>query len=423
MDKFIEKCKVVFGDKNLRNRVLFMLGALVVFRLLSSIPIAGVDKLRLDQLLTGNQFLGFLNIFSGGGLSTLSIVMLGVGPYITGSIIMQLLTIIFPKLKELYQEDGEVGRKKFIQYSRLLTVPLALFQGFGLLYLLQSSGVVVALTAFSKILNIAVVMGGAVLMMWLGELMTEYGVGNGTSIIIFAGIIAGLPSSIAQQIASFSAAQIPTYIIFVVVAIVIVAGVVVVTEAERPVPVTYAKRVRGAKMYGGVSTYLPIRLNQAGVMPIIFALSLLLLPQMLGTFLSGLSYDISKTIGSYLITLVNNQLYYAIFYFILVFLFTYFYTAITFDPENIATNLQKNGAFIPGVRPGRPTVEHLSRILVRVTFVGALFLGIIAVLPLGIKAATGISSLAIGGTSLLIVVSVVLDLIKQIDAQISMREY
>jgi len=423
MDKFLEKLKTVFNDKGLRNRVLFVLGALIVFRFLSAIPIAGVDKLKLDQLLTGNQFLGFLNIFSGGGLSTLSIVMLGVGPYITGSIIMQLLTIIFPKLKELYQEDGEAGRKKFVQYSRLLTIPLALFQGFGLLYLLQSSGVVVALTTFSKILNIVVVMGGAVLMMWLGELMTEYGVGNGTSIIIFAGIIARLPSTIAQNIASFSAAQIPTYIIFLVVAIIIVAGVVVVTEAERPVPVTYAKRVRGSKMYGGVSTYLPIRLNQAGVMPIIFALSLLLLPQMLGTFLTGFTYPLAKTIGAFIVSLVANQIYYAIFYFILVFLFTYFYTAITFDPENIATNLQKNGAFIPGVRPGRPTVDHLSRILVRVTFVGALFLGIIAVLPLGIKAATGISSLAIGGTSLLIVVSVVLDLIKQIDAQISMREY
>lgn len=423
MDKFLEKLKTVFNDKGLRNRVFFVLAALVVFRFLSSIPIAGVDKFKLDQLLTGNQFLGFLNIFSGGGLSTLSIVMLGVGPYITGSIIMQLLTIIFPKLKELYQEDGEAGRKKFVQYSRLLTIPLALFQGFGLLFLLTQSGVVVTATAFDQIVNIVVVMGGAVLMMWLGELMTEYGVGNGTSIIIFAGIIAQLPATVGQLLASFSAAQIPTYLIFLVVSVIIVAGVVIVTEAERPVPVTYAKRVRGAKMYGGVSTYLPIRLNQAGVMPIIFALSLLLLPQMMGTFLTGLSYGISKDIGNFLLTLVNNQAYYAIFYFILVFLFTYFYTAITFDPENIATNLQKNGAFIPGVRPGRSTADHLARILVRVTFVGAFFLGIIAVLPLGIRAATGISSLAIGGTSLLIVVSVVLDLIKQIDAQISMREY
>jgi len=423
MDTFIQKLKVVFGDKNLRMRVFVVLGALIIFRFLSTIPIAGVDKFKLDQLLTGNQFLGFLNIFSGGGLSTLSIVMLGVGPYITGSIIMQLLTIIFPKLKEMYQEDGEAGRKKFMQYSRILTVPLALFQGFGLLFLLRQSGVVMAITPFDQILNIVVVTGGAMLMMWLGELMTEYGVGNGTSIIIFAGIIAQLPTHLAQMIATFSPAMIPTYIVFLIVAVVIIAGVVIITESERPIPVTYAKRVRGSKVFGGVSTYLPIRLNQAGVMPIIFALSLLLLPQMLATFLMGIHQSTLQAIGTFLRDIVANQAYYAIFYFILVFLFTYFYTAITFDPENIATNLQKNGAFIPGVRPGKSTADHLARILVRVTFVGALFLGIIAVLPLGIRSMTGISSLAIGGTSLLIVVSVVLDLIKQINAQISMREY
>jgi len=423
MQLFLDKLKVIFGDENLRKRVFFVLAGLAVFRFLSAIPISGVDKLRLDQLLTGNQFLGFLNIFSGGSLSSLSIVMLGVGPYITGSIIMQLLTIIFPKLKEMYQEDGEAGRKKFVQYSRLLTIPLAIFQGFGLLFLLRQSGVVVTSTAFDQIVNIVVVTGGAMLMMWIGELMTEYGVGNGTSLIIFGGIIAGAPSAIGAELASFTTASIPTYVIFLIVAIIIIAGVVVVTEAERPVPVTYAKRVRGTKMYGGVSTYLPIRLNQAGVMPIIFALSLLLLPQMMGTFLLGLSYPITQTIGGFLNTLVANELYYAIFYFILVFLFTYFYTAVTFDPENIATNLQKNGAFIPGVRPGKPTAEHLSRILVRVTAVGAFFLGVIAVLPLGTRSLTGISSLAIGGTSLLIVVSVVLDLIKQLNAQISMREY
>lgn len=423
MDQFIEKLKVVFGDRNLRMRVFVVLGALALFRFLSTIPISGVNTTRLAQLLEGNQFLGFLNIFSGGGLSTLSIVMLGVGPYITASIIMQLLTIIFPKLKEMYQEEGEAGRRKFVQYSRLIAVPLAIFQGFGLLFLLQQQGVVVVPTLFDQIVNIVVVTAGAILMMWLGELMTEYGVGNGTSIIIFAGIVAQLPATISQLIITFTAAEIPTYLAFLVVSVIIVAGVVIVTEAERPIPVTYAKRVRGSKMYGGVSTYLPIRLNQAGVMPIIFALSILLLPQMLSTFLLGLNYDISKSIGGLLRDFVANQWYYAIFYFILVFLFTYFYTAITFDPDNISNNLQKNGAFVPGVRPGRSTSDYLSKILLRTTFVGALFLGIIAVLPLGIQGITGISSLAIGGTSLLIVVSVVLDLIKQINAQISMREY
>lgn len=423
MERFFEKLKLLFRDPALRNRVLFVLFALVIFRVLAAIPIPSIDTSRLAQFLSNNQFLGLLNIFSGGGLSNLSIVMLGVAPYITGSIIMQLLTIISPKLKAMYHEEGEAGKKKFIQYSRLLTIPLAALQGLGLLTLLSRQGVVDQLGAFEMAVNIIVVTAGSVLLMWLGELISEFGIGNGVSILIFAGIVASLPSVISQAIFTFDVSQIPLYIGFLIVAFLIVWGVVFVTEAERPIPVAYAKRVRGNKVYGGISTYLPLRLNQAGVIPIVFALSILLLPQMLATLLGQVDNDIVKSISGFLVNLFQNPYFYSILYFVLVFFFTYFYTAITFDPEAISTNLQKNGAFIPGVRPGRTTAEHISRILSRTTLVGALFLGLIAVLPLVMQGITEQAAFAIGGTALLIVVSVVLDLVKKVDAQIAMREY
>ena len=415
--------KLVWTDISLRKKILFVFAALIVFRLLSSIPIPGIDTLELSRFLTNNQFFGILNIFSGGGLSNLSIIMLGVGPYITSSIIMQLLTIMVPALKRMYSEEGELGKKKFSQYSRLLTVPLAIIQGYSLLAILESQNILINLTSFERISNLVIVVAGALLIMWIGELMTEFGIGNGMSLLIFAGIIAGLPSEISQLIFTFDVSQIPLFLIFIVVGVLVVAGVVVVTEAERPIPVTYAKRVRGAKMYGGGSTYLPLRVNQAGVIPIIFALSILLFPQMIGNFLAGSTNTVVAKISSALTGFSQTSLLYGILYFILVFLFTYFYTAVTFDPESLSTNLQKNGAFIPGIRPGASTSTYISKVLNRVTMVGALFLGVIAVLPLIMRAATGITALALGGTALLIVVSVVLDLIKKIDAQISMREY
>ena len=421
---FWNKIKMVFADRTLRNRILFVAGALAVFRLLSTIPIPGIDAAKLLTLFNGNQFLGFLNLFSGGGMSKLSIMMLGVSPYITSSIIMQLLTMMVPKLKAMYQEEGEAGRKKFTQYSRLLTVPIALFQGFGFLTLLAKSGVITHLTTMDMITNIMVITAGSVLLTWIGELMTEFGIGNGTSMIIFAGIVAGLPTQISQMTLSFDVAQIPTYILFAVGALAVIYGVVVVSEAERPVPVTYAKRIRGSKVFGGVSTYLPLRVNQAGVIPIIFAMSILLFPQMIFKFLATAAGSASvRGVASTLNNFMSNSWVYAVSYFVLVFLFTYFYTAVTFDPDQISKNLQQNGAFIPGVRPGQSTSEYLGKVLTRITLVGALFLGFIAVLPLAVKAITGITSIAIGGTALLIVVSVVIDLIKKIEAQITMREY
>ena len=423
MQNFLNKIKLIWTDITLRKRVLFVLFALIVFRLFSAISIPGIDTLELNRFLSNNQFFGILNIFSGGGLSNLSIIMLGVGPYITGSIIMQLLTIMVPALKKIYHEEGEAGRKKFTQYSRLLTVPLAAIQGFALLAILESQNILVNLTAFDRITNLIIVVAGSMLLMWIGELVSEFGIGNGVSLIIFAGIVAALPSQVSQMIFTFDVSQIPLYLMFAVIGVIVIAGIVLVTEAERPIPVTYAKRVRGMKMYGGGSTYLPLRVNQAGVIPIIFALSILLFPQMIGTFLTRFDNQIIAKISSVLVSFTQTSLPYAILYFILVFLFTYFYTAVTFDPEALSTNLQKNGAFVPGIRPGASTSEYISKVLTRITLLGAVFLGFIAILPLIMQYATGISTLALGGTSILIVVSVVLDLLKKVDAQISMREY
>lgn len=400
-----------------------MLFALIIFRALAAIPVPGIDAVALSRFLSNNQFFGILNIFSGGGLSNLSIIMLGVGPYITSSIIMQLLTLMVPALKRLYHEEGEAGRRKFSQWSRLMTVPLAAVQGFSLLFILEQQNILFHLTAFDRIVNLAIIVAGSILIMWIGELVTEFGIGNGVSLIIFAGIVARLPTVIAEQAFSFDVAQVPLYLGFAAVALLVIAGIVLVTEAERPIPVTYAKRVRGAKMYGGGSTYLPLRVNQAGVIPIIFALSILLFPQMVGTFLARFSNPIVVKIAGALSAFSQTSSLYAVLYFILVFLFTYFYTAVTFDPEALSQNLQKNGAFIPGIRPGVSTADYISKVLTRITLLGALFLGVVAILPIVMQNLTGIASLAIGGTSILIVVSVVLDLLKKVDAQISMREY
>lgn len=423
MNSFLNKMKLVWTDTTLRKRVLFVFFALIVFRLFAALPIPGINTIELNRFLSNNQFFGILNIFSGGGLTNLSIIMLGVGPYITSSIIMQLLTIMVPALKKIYHEEGEAGRKRFTQYSRLLTVPLAALQGFALLAILENQNILVNLTVFDRVTNLVIVIAGSVLLMWIGELVSEFGIGNGVSLIIFAGIVAKLPSTISQLIFTFDVSQVPLYLVFVVVGLLVIAGIVLVTEAERPIPVTYAKRVRGMKMYGGGSTYLPLRVNQAGVIPIIFALSILLFPQMIGTFLARFSNSIISKISHVLISFTQTSVLYAVLYFILVFVFTYFYTAVTFDPEALSTNLQKNGAFIPGIRPGASTSEYISKVLTRITLLGAVFLGFIAVLPLIMQHLTGLTALALGGTSILIVVSVVLDLIKKVDAQISMREY
>ena len=423
MTGFAQKLTLLLSDRSLRNRILFVLGALALFRVLSAIPIPGINAAQLELFFSNNQFLGLLNLFSGGGLSSLSIVMMGVAPYITASIIMQLLTLMVPRFKQMYQEEGELGRQKFSQYTRYLTVPLAVIQGVSFLMIFERAGVLSVLSPFQFAVNLIVVSAGSILLMWIGELISEYGIGNGVSLIIFAGIVASLPTQISQALFTFDSAQLPIYFAFIAAALVTVAAVVFISEAERPVPVTYAKRVRGMKFFGGASTYLPLRLNQAGVIPIIFALSFLLVPQMFATFFSTSGNAVLAGIANVVLGGLQNMALYGGLYFILVFFFTYFYTAVTFDPHMISENLQKNGAFIPGVRPGGSTQEHLGKIITRTTFVGALFLAIVAVLPIIMQFITGIQTLAIGGTALLIVVSVILDLARRVDAQISIREY
>lgn len=418
-----KKLSLLFTIPDLRKKLLFIIGILVIFRVTAAIPIPGVDPARLRAFLDSNQFFGLLNIFSGGVLNNLSIVMLGVGPYITASIIMQLFTMIFPRLKEMYQEEGEAGRQRFNQYSRLLTIPLAILQAYGLLILLIRQQVLPQLDLFGFGYNIIIVTAGTLFLMWLGELITEKGIGNGISLIIFAGIVSSMPRDIMQELFTFTLDKLPTYLTFIAVSLVVIAGVVLISEGQRNVPVSYAKRIRGMKMYGGVSTHLPLRVNQAGVIPIIFAISIILFPGLIGSFLSGASNHYVQSFARFLIEVFNNQWVYGIFYFLLVFVFTYFYTAVTFDPKSIAENIQKQGGFILGIRPGRPTADFLYRILNRITLVGAIFLGAVAVLPLMVQGVFGIQALSLGGTTLLIVVSVVLETVKQIDAQLVMREY
>ncbi|MBI2604145.1 MAG: preprotein translocase subunit SecY [Candidatus Harrisonbacteria bacterium] len=417
------KLVAAFKIPDIRNKMLVIAFLLIVFRLFAAIPIPGIDAVRLREFLGSNQLLGFLNVFSGGTLSNLSVMMLGVGPYITATIIMQLLTMIFPNLKQLYYEEGAIGRAKFNRISRYITVPLAGLQAYGFLNLLNSQGVLPALGLFGTIRDVAIITAGSMILVWIGELITERKIGNGTSLIIFAGIVSALPQAVRTAVLSYDPAMLPTYIAFAVLAVIIIAGVVYVNQGERKIPVAYSKRVRGNKVYGGAMSYLPLRVNQAGVIPIIFAISILLFPQFFAQILSIVSTDLSVRLNDLVARFLNNQFIYGVGYFVLVVVFTYFYTAVTFDPKEIAKNLQRSGGFIPGIRPGEPSGDFLGKLVNRVTLFGAIFLGIIAILPLITRAITGIATLTIGGTALLIVVSVALETMQQLEAQLVMREY
>lgn len=419
----IEKVIQIFKIKDLRNRIFFVSSLLVVFRLMAAIPVPGVDALRLKSFFESNQLFGLLNIFSGGAMSNLSIVMLGVGPYITASIIMQLLTMLIPALKELYHEEGEIGRQKFNQYTRYLTVPLAAMQGYSLLVLLKNQEIIITQSYLVFFSSIFVVTAGSMFLMWLGELITEKNIGNGISLLIFAGIVSSLPVDLRQTLITYDPSLFLTYLAFITVSIVVIAGVVIVTEGERAIPVAYAKRIRGNRIYGGSMAHLPLRVNQAGVIPIIFALSILLFPQLIAQVIGGFDILWLSQIARSSAVFLQNQFIYGSFYFVLVILFTYFYTAVTFDPDQISQNLQKQGGFIPGIRPGSSTAEFIKRILNRVVLIGAIFLGIIAILPIIVQYFSGITTLTIGGTALLIAVSVVLESMKQIKSQLVMREY
>ncbi len=420
----IEKITQIFKIEDLKNRILFVLGMLAIFRVMANIPMPGMDPDRLEEFFAQFQMFEFANVFTGGTMDRFSIAMLGLGPYITAVIVIQLLTMVFPKLERMYKEEGEQGKQKINQYGRLLTIPFAIMQTFGMLTLFQNQGVIDPLGAVDMTASILTVTAGTVFLMWLGELISEKGIGNGVSLLIFAGIIANVPSQIYQAIAGWNPAQLPSYILFVLLAVFIVAAVVLVNEARRNIPVSYAKRVKGRKVYGGSSTYIPLNINPAGVIPIIFALSLMAMPPMIAQFLS----EMGGTIGSIAQTantFLNNPWVQGVAYFALVFLFTFFYTAVTFDPENVADNLKKMGGFVPGIRPGKPTESHIRYILNRVLTVGAFYLATIAVMPQIVAGITGVGTFQflIGGASILIIVSVVLDTTQQINAQLQMREY
>lgn len=415
----------IFKYKDLRNKILFVLAMMIVFRIAANIPIPGVDTQKLKEFFAANQFFGLMNIFTGGALENLSIIMLGLGPYITAIVIMQLLTLIFPKLEEMYREEGEKGRQKFNQYARILTIPLATLQSFSMIKLLQRQGVIGRISWLFLLISILTITAGSVFLMWIGELISEKKIGDGISLLIFAGIISGIPTSIGRIILLWDFSKLPAFLIFFAASLVITLGVVIVNEARRNISVSYAKRIRGHRMYGGVQTFLPMMINPAGVMPIIFALSLLTLPGMIGSLFANSSILWIAKFAKVLNALFQNILLYNVFYFLFVFLFTYFYTAVTFDPENISENLQKMGGFVPGLRPGKQTADFLRHILNRVLLFGALFLGLIAIMPSVVQQVTGITgfSFAVGGTSLLIIVSVVLETSKQIESQLEMREY
>lgn len=415
----------IWKTKDLRNSIIFVLLMLVIFRAAAHIPIPGVNTAALKDFFASNQILGLYNMFSGGAMESFSVVALGVGPYITASIIFQLLAMIIPRLEEM-QKEGQSGQEKINQYTRLATLPLALLQSYGIITLLQQSGngiISQDLHPFKLILMMLTMTTGTIFLMWIGELISEKNIGNGISIMIFAGIIASLPTTLQQALATFDSSQVVYWAAFAVVALLTVAGVVFITEGQRNVPIVYAKRMRGNRQVGGSETYLPLRVNMAGVIPIIFAISIILIPTMVAQLFMRAKTEWLADLAMQVMTLFQNQLFYGILYFLLVFGFTYFYTAVIFHPDRVADNLQKQGAYVPGVRPGRPTAEYIQNVINRIMPAGAFFLATIAVLPLIMQEALGTSTMAIGGASLLIVVSVVIDMKNQINSQLTMREY
>ncbi len=423
MNKLLAPLIASWKSPELRRKIIITAWLFVVFRLFAHIPIPGVDTRKLAALFAQNQFLGLLDIFSGGTLVNFSVLALGLNPYINASIILQLLTIVFPSLEELSKE-GEYGREKINQYTRFITVPLAVVQSIGMYALLKNQGIIGAISPLSLIAIVLTMTAGTLIAMWLGELITEYGIGNGISLLIFAGIVGRLPVTLGQTISTITPELMTNTIVFALLAVAVIAATVFVNEAVRRITVHYARRIRGNKVFGGSTSYLPLRVNQAGVIPIIFAVSLVLLPSLIGGFLQQVKNPMLMGLGRTLTAIFNpNGPSYNVIYFFLVLGFTYFYTAITFNPTKISQEIQKYGGFIPGIRPGTPTANYLNYILTRITLAGALFLGIIAIMPAIAKQITGVSTLLVGGTGVLIVVSVVLETVKALEAQLVMRNY
>ncbi|NQV12354.1 preprotein translocase subunit SecY [Candidatus Uhrbacteria bacterium] len=421
----LEKIKKIWTVKPLRNSILYVIIMLALFRFLAHIPVPGIDPGALKGMLEGNQFLGLLNIFSGGTLESFSVVALGVAPYITSSIIFQLLTMVIPKLKQMQKEGGEEGRRKLNQLTRWVSVPLAAVQAYGFIALISQSGGSggLIITGFDLFMAMLVMTAGTVFLMWIGELITEKGIGNGLSIMILAGIIATYPRYLQQSILTFDSSQTMNIIVFLVMAIVTVLVVTLINEAVRNVPVNYARHHAGNRLTAGVTTSLPLKVAMAGVIPIIFAISVVLFPTMIAQFFVQARTVWVADLAQQVITLFQNGWFYGISYFVLVFGFTYFYTGVIFQPEDMAENLQKQGAFIPGVRPGAPTEKYLASTMNKLLLIGATFLAVIAVLPVAMQPITGSQTLVVGGTSLLIIVAVIIDIIRQTEAQLVSYEY
>jgi preprotein translocase subunit SecY len=425
-----------FKIPDLRRKILFTLAMLLIFRFIASIPVPGVNRKDLADFIDNNQLLGMLNLFSGSGLKNFSVVALGVYPYITASIIMQLMTPIIPRLNELSNE-GQQGRNKINQYTHWLTVPLALLQGYGhaLLFsrsslsggqpLLENFGLFNGSTFLPTVAILMSMAAGTMLLVWIGELITENGIGNGTSIIIFGGIVANLPSSVGKLLTGGSVSQnVIGTVLFTVIAIVTIVGIVLINEGQRRIPVHHAKRIRGNRQYGGTTTFIPLKVNSAGMIPLIFAVSIMVFPGMIANFFTGSNRGWVVDLGNSINKIFSpNTMLYNLIYFFMVVGFTYFYTMVIFQQQKIPENLQRQGAFIPGVRPGRNTAIYLQRVLTRITLIGALFLGIVAVMPFIASEITGVKTLLISATSMLIVVGVAIDTMRQLEAQLMMRNY
>jgi len=423
MNKILNTIINAWKVPELKRRILFTAGIFIVFRLAAHVPVPGVDITALKQLFSRSQLLGLLDIFSGGTLANFSIMALGLNPYINASIIFQLLTMVIPQLEALSKE-GEFGREKINQYTRIVTVPLAALQAFGMYALLRNQQIIGTLNPLNLVGLVVTMTAGTIFLMWLGELISENGIGNGISILIFAGIVGRFPVAFGQTLAVFEPGSFFNTAVFLVMAILVIAAIVVVNEADRKIRIQYARRITGRKVYGGQSTYLPLKINQAGVIPIIFAISLILLPSMIGNFLQGVPNPVLSKIAREMATVFSpGGLIYNLTYFFLVVGFTYFYTAVIFNPEKISEEIKKYGGFIPGIRPGAPTADYLNKILTRITLAGAIFLGLVAILPSLAQGLTGVATMTLGGTGILIVVSVILETTKQLEAMLVMRSY
>jgi preprotein translocase subunit SecY len=410
----------LFTEKSLQIKLLWVLGLLALTRVIASIPLPGVDVEKLANFLAGNQLFEYLSLFSGSGFNTFSVTLLGLGPYITASILVQVSSMVFPQVKKMMHEEGEIGKKKITQYTRMMTVPFAFLQGFALMKILSSQGILTANTPYDIFLNLAVMAAATMVLMFIGEKITEFGMGNGTSLIIFSGIAAAMPGKVMNVWSTFDTTMIPIYLVLLVMFLVVIAAVVFVNESERRIPITSARAYGSAQQ---LDTHLPIKLNQAGMIPIIFALALFTMPQFVAQYMATSSIPTLVTVGSYITAFFANQWLYIVVYFVLVFGFTFFYTSVVVEPEEMSKNLHKRGAFVPGYRPGEETTKYLGDVITKITFFGAAFLGLVAVLPIAMQNITGIAALAIGGTSVLIAVSTTLDTYKKVEAQATLTEY